>query len=214
MGCIPFCCCLKNFSPKVFAFITLGCEGLKIILSILSIVFIPFGVVLGGIILNALEFFPSLAYLIQIILITVFIFNGSAFDKKNSCCKVMCIVIFVISSIRILLKIISFILLIYSYTLVDEWLEEKRISGPTTKDWLGFLVPYILYLIIEVTEFLSMIYIYKLLKLKSNVSYLEYLKNGQNVEQVSVTVTNAQISQTPPILPNQSTPSSQQKVLN
>jgi cytochrome b subunit of formate dehydrogenase len=148
------------------------------------------------------------------ILITIYIIKGTAFGEQNSCCKVMCIVLFVLSGIRLFLKIISFILLIIAFTLVDRWIKESRSKGPSAGNWMAFLIPYIIFLIIEVLQLLCVIYIYKLLKLKSNTSYSEYLKNGQSVEQVSVTVTNAQISQTPPIFPNQNTPSSQQKVMN
>ena len=43
-------------------------------------------------------------------------------------------------------------------------------------------------------------YLYKLIKIPTNLSYKEYVTKGQSVDQVSVTIANTEINQNPPII--------------
>ena len=105
MGCLPFCCCLQNFRPKLYAFIALGLDIAKIVLSICGFFLIQFSVVFAGAFINIFEFFPTVANLILMIVLIIFLTNGTAYSENNSCCKCMCITSFILSGIILLWKI-------------------------------------------------------------------------------------------------------------
>ena len=65
--------------------------------------------------------------------------------------------------------------------------------------WILILID-ILIVLFEVINFLCFNYLYKLLKLKADSSYDEYIKNGNPIEQNSVTQTNIQVNQNQPVL--------------
>ena len=213
MGCLPFCCCLQNFGPKVYAFIALGLDIAKIVLAICGFFLIEFSIVFGGLFINILEFFPTVGNLILMIVLYIFLSNGTAYNGNNSCCKCMCIASFILSGIILILKIIFFAISIYYYNKVEEWIKEEGVPGASTSDWLKLLIPYILYFIIEIVHIIAVIYLYQLLDLKSSVCYRDFINKSQNVP-VSVTVTNAPIMQTSPIFQNQLPPQEQQNVKN
>ena len=60
MGCLPFCCLFKNISPIIYAFIAIGCDTAKIILTIINFFIIEFSILLAGVFLNVFEFFPQI----------------------------------------------------------------------------------------------------------------------------------------------------------
>ena len=213
MGCLPFCCCLQNFRPKVYAFIALGLDIAKIVLSICSFFLIEFSIVFAGAFINIPEFFPTVANLILMIVLIIFLTNRTAYNENNSCCKCMCITSFILSGIILLWKIIFFALFIYYYNKAEEWIKEEGINGASTSDWLKLIIPYILYFIIEIVHIIAVIYLYKLLDLKSSVCYRDFINKSQNAP-ISVTVTNAPIMQTSPIFQNQLPPQEQQNVKN
>ena len=131
--------------------------------------------------------------------------SGEAYDKSNKCCRILCIVSMVFSGIIIFLRVLTLILGIVLYSQVDKWLEKEGVKGASTGDWLKLLIPLIIYVIVEVIHFLSVNYLYKLLKLRTDANYEDYLKGGQTVEQNSMT--NVQVIQNTPVLsttlPNQ-----------
>ena len=77
-------------------------------------------------------------------------------------------------------------------------MEKKRRNqgGAPTISWVRFLVPSSIYLVIEIIHFIAVNYLFKLLKLRTDRRYDDYLKGGQVVEQNSMV--NVEIAQTQP----------------
>lgn len=205
MGCIPFFLCTKKFNAKTYDFIALGCNVLKLSISIGSIFLIAFSILAIALFSSFFEFAFTITNLVHMAVIFCKLKSGEAYDKSNKCCRILCIVSMVFSGIIIFLRVLTLILGIVLYSQVDKWLEKEGVKGASTGDWIKLLIPLIIYVIVEVIHFLSVNYLYKLLKLKTDVNYEEYLKGGQTVEQNSMT--NVQITQNQPVLstnlPNQ-----------
>jgi heme/copper-type cytochrome/quinol oxidase subunit 2 len=206
MGCIPFFLCTKKFNAKLYDIIALGCNVLKLSISIASIFLIAFSILAIAFFSSFFEFAFTITNLVHMAVILCKLNNGEAYDKSNKCCRILCIVSMVFSGIIIFLRVLTLIIGIVFYNQADKWLKEKGISGGAPAgEWAKLLIPLFLYIIVEIIHFLSVNYLYKLLKLKTDVNYEEYLKGGQTVEQNSMT--NVQITQNQPVLstnlPNQ-----------
>lgn len=189
MGCLPFCCCMKNISPKQFVIAGLICSGIKAILSLIGIILI-FSILLSASSFYIVEFLFIISTLVQLIILTINTFNGSIYDKNNKMGKILCIIVLSIGGVILLIRLIALILSFLAIAITS-----------SSKYMLIILIPTILVFALEIIQFLAVNYFYKLISLKSNVSYNEYIKNGQNVDQVSVTITNTPINQNPPIFP-------------
>jgi len=208
MKCLPFCCCLQNFGPKIYAYITLACESAKIVLTICSFFLLEFSIILAGAFMSIFGFFPTIAIIILMIVIIIKISNGSAFSQDNSCCKCMCVACLIISAILLVLRIIFFIAFIVAYNKIDNWIEKDIKLKATTSDWMKLIIPYIFFFIIDIIQILAVIYLYRLLDIKSNVCYRDYLNTGLNIPNItnspiSVTVSNDPMIKDPQIIPNQ-----------
>lgn len=205
MGCIPFFLCTKKFNAKTYDFIALGCNVLKLSISIGSIFLIAFSILAIALFSSFFEFAFTITNLVHMAVIFCKLKSGEAYDKSNKCCRILCIVSMVFSGIIIFLRVLTLILGIVLYSQVDKWLEKEGVKGASTGDWIKLLIPLIIYVIVEVIHFLSVNYLYKLLKLRTDANYEDYLKGGQTVEQNSMT--NVQVVQNTPVLsttlPNQ-----------
>lgn len=205
MGCIPFFLCTKKFNAKTYDFIALGCNVLKLSISIGSIFLIAFSILAIAFFSSFFEFAFTITNLVHMAVIFCKLKSGEAYDKSNKCCRILCIVSMVFSGIIIFLRVLTLILGIVLYSKVDKWLEKEGVKGASTGDWIKLLIPLIIYIIVEVIHFLSVNYLYKLLKLRTDANYEDYLKGGQTVEQNSMT--NVQVVQNTPVLsttlPNQ-----------
>ena len=205
MGCIPFFLCTKKFNAKTYDFIALGCNVLKLSISIGSIFLIAFSILAIAFISSFFEFAFTITNLVHMAVILCKLKSGEAYDKSNKCCRILCIVSMVFSGIIIFLRILTLIIGIVLYSKVDKWLEKEGVRGASAGDWIKLLIPLIIYIIVEVIHFLSVNYLYKLLKLRTDANYEDYLKGGQTVEQNSMT--NVQVVQNTPVLsttlPNQ-----------
>ena len=193
MGCIPFCLCTNKFNAKKYNLIALVINGIKFALTIISCFLIVRDVFVIGFFSNFFEIAFTIANLIFMGFTLYYIYKGSAFAKLNNTSKILCILTLVFSGIILFIRILGLILGIYAYNQVENWISEMGAPKASTSDWLKLIIPFILYIIFEIMHFLAVNYLYKLIKLKTNVSYEEYLKNGQVVEQTSVT--NTQINQ-------------------
>lgn len=198
MGFINFCCYTKNFNAKQYCIIALVINGLKFALSIISLFLIDSSLFFFGFLSGFLETPMTIANIIFMIFVLIYINNGSAFDKNNKCSKILCMIEMVFSGIVLLIRFLGLIIGIILYAQSSRWIKNLGIGKARTSDWIKLILPYIIYLVIEVIHFLAVNYLYKLLSLKTNSNYNEYEKNGVPVEQVSVT--NAQITQNQPVL--------------
>lgn len=205
MGCIPFFLCTKKFNAKIYDYIALGCNVLKLSISIGSIFLIAFSILAVALFSSFFEFAFTITNLVHMAVILCKLKSGEAYDKSNKCCRILCIVSMVFSGIIIFLRILTLIIGIVLYSKVDKWLEKEGVRGASAGDWIKLLIPLIIYIIVEVIHFLSVNYLYKLLKLRTDGNYEDYLKGGQTVEQNSMT--NVQVVQNTPVLsttlPNQ-----------
>lgn len=205
MGCIPFFLCTKKFNAKIYDYIALGCNVLKLSISIGSIFLIEFSILAIAFFSSFFEFAFTITNLVHMAVIFCKLKSGEAYDKSNKCCRILCIVSMVFSGIIIFLRVLTLIFGIVLYSKVDKWLEKEGVKGASAGDWIKLLIPLIIYIIVEVIHFLSVNYLYKLLKLKTDANYEDYLKGGQTVEQNSMT--NVQVVQNTPVLsttlPNQ-----------
>ena len=205
MGCIPFFLCTKKFNAKTYDFIALGCNVLKLSISIGSIFLIAFSILAIAFFSSFFEFAFTITNLVHMAVIFCKLKSGEAYDKSNKCCRILCIVSMVFSGIIIFLRVLTLIFGIVLYSKVDKWLEKEGVKGASAGDWIKLLIPLIIYIIVEVIHFLSVNYLYKLLKLRTDANYEDYLKGGQTVEQNSMT--NVQVVQNTPVLsttlPNQ-----------
>ena len=191
MGCIPFCCFMKNISPKKFAIIGLVCNIVEAIIAI-------FISILDGFKIIIFEFLVILSNLVPIINLTQNIFNGSIYDENNKRGKIIYIIVLIVSSLILLLR---FIFLIIAFIYFGQKSRFRGGLGPSAFQWCIFLIPNFIFTILVIIHFLSVNYLYKLIRLKSNVSYNEYLKNGETIGQVSVIIANSPNNQNPPIFP-------------
>ena len=205
MGCIPFFLCTKKFNAKIYDYIALGCNVLKLSISIGSIFLIAFSILAVALFSSFFEFAFTITNLVHMAVILCKLKSGEAYDKSNKCCRILCIVSMVFSGIIIFLRVLTLIIGIVLYSKVDKWLEKEGVRGASAGDWIKLLIPLIIYIIVEVIHFLSVNYLYKLLKLRTDANYEDYLKGGQTVEQNSMT--NVQVVQNTPVLsttlPNQ-----------
>ena len=182
MGCIPFCCCCMNFTPKVFAYIALGCNIFKLIISFISLFAIIWAILLGATLLSFLEIIFTIINLIFVSVILCKLSNREAFGEFNSCAKCMCITAMVFSGIIIVFRIITLIIIIAVAT---------EVGGGV---WAGFIITFLLFLAVEVIHFLAVNYLYKFLSLKEDCSYNDYIQK-KPVDQISVTVNNTNNNQ-------------------
>ena len=205
MGCIPFFLCTKKFNAKIYDYIALGCNVLKLSISIGSIFLIAFSILAVALFSSFFEFAFTITNLVHMAIILCKLISGEAYGKSNKCCRILCIVSMVFSGIIIFLRVLTLIIGIVLYSKVDKWLEKEGVRGASAGDWIKLLIPLIIYIIVEVIHFLSVNYLYKLLKLRTDANYEDYLKGGQTVEQNSMT--NVQVVQNTPVLsttlPNQ-----------
>ena len=188
MGCIPFCLCTKKFSPTVFAIIAIVCNGIKVPMCLIVIFIIIWSLFLFANIASIFEIIFIITNLVHSIIILVKIKNKSAFGQSNKLVKVLCIISMIFIGIIILFKILIAILTVI-------------ILSKGMGFWSSIIITYIFYIALEVINFLAFNYLYKLLSLKADCSYDDYLKNGTPVEQNSVTQTNIQVNQNQPALP-------------
>ena len=177
MGCIAFCCCCMNFTPKVFACIALGCNIFKLVLAFISLFAIIWAILLGATLLSFVELGFTITNLVHAAVILCKLSNKEAFGEFNSCAKCMCITSMVFSGIMIIFRIIILIIIIAAAT---------EVGGGV---WAGFIITFILFLAVEVINFLAFYYLYKLLELKADCSYNDYIQKKPS-EQISVTVNN------------------------
>ena len=201
MGCIPFCCCCINYTPRTFDIIALGCNILKIIISFISLFAILWAILFAASFFSFLEIIFTIVNLVHTSVILCHLCNNETFGKYNKCDKILCIVSLVFSGIIIVLRLLTLIIII---ALVSE-------AGGF---WAGFFITFLIFIAIEVIHFLALNYLYKLLSLKEDCSYNDYIKKGSPVNQNSVTITNKennnppmfpsnmQMNMSPPILPN------------
>ena len=189
MGCIPFCLCTKKFSPKVFAIIAIVCNGLKIIMNFLVVFIVLWSVLVFANILSIFEIIFTITNLVNAIIILVKITNKDAFGISNKNVKVLCIISMILIGIIIAFKLLALFLLIFA-------------ASKGMGFWIPIIITYIFYIAFELINFLAFNYLYRLLNLKADCSYEEYLKNGSPIEQNSVTQTNIQVVQNnKPVLP-------------
>lgn len=182
MCCLPFCCCIKNFSPKVLAIIALVCNIIKLIITSISLFALIWAIVASANALGIIELIFNLVHIINIIIILWKIANKNAFGISNKTVKVLCIVSMVLSGFLLLFGLITLIILIALAS------EIKNASF-----WGIFIVIYILILANEVIHFLAIYYLYRLLDLKADCSYSDYLKKGSPVGQnTTVEIKNEQ----------------------
>ena len=90
-----------------------------------------------------------------------------------------------------LFLLLRFIFLIGSFIFFGQTSRIRGSLGISIFHWCIFLIPAFIIVIIEIIDFLSVNYLYKLIRLKSDVSYNEYLKNGETIGQVSVIIANS-----------------------
>lgn len=182
MCCLPFCCCIKNFSPKVLAIIALVCNIIKLIITSISLFALIWAIVASANALGIIELIFNLVHIINIIIILWKIANKNAFGISNKTVKVLCIVSMVLSGFLLLFGLITLIILIALAS------EIKKASF-----WGIFIVIYILILANEVIHFLAIYYLYRLLDLKADCSYSDYLQKGSPVVQnTTVEIKNEQ----------------------
>ena len=107
-------------------------------------------------------------------------------------------------------RIALFILVMINYRDNEKWFKKEGKKRASSMDWTLFYIPYIYFCAFETIHLLYVNYLYKLIKLHSNVSYNEYKKGGQFVQEVSIRDSNTEIKN-PQIFPynNPSTESSQ-----
>lgn len=197
MGCLPFCLCTKKFNTKILSFIALGCNVVKIGLSVGNFFLIVFSIFCISFIFNICELVFTVVNLILLAIVLVAVRNGKAYDKRNKCCKILCLLTIVFSFIILVLSIMTLVWGIILYKQDDRWRKKEKIrGGAPTISWVRFLVPSSIYLVIEIIHFIAVNYLFKLLKLRTDRRYDDYLKGGQVVEQNSMV--NVEIAQTQP----------------
>ena len=187
MGCFPFCCFFKNIGPKKYAGTAIACNIFKLGISIGSFFIIKSSIVEYALYLNILELVFTVVNLILLSFVIFFLVNGKIFDKYNKRGKILCIFAIIFSAIIIMSRIATFVLVMIFYRDNKKWLKKENKKGPSMVN-----------------------YLFKLIKLHSNVSYSEYKKSGQFVGEVSIHGSNNDIKN-PQIFPynNPSTESSQ-----
>ena len=193
MGCIPFCCCCANFTPRTFDIVALACNIIKVIISLISLFAILWAVLLAASLFSFLEIAFTITNLVHTSVILCHFCQNEAFGKYNKCDKTLCMVSLVFSGIIIALRLLTLILII-------------AIASETGGGfWAGFIITFLLFLSIEVIHFIALNYLYKLLSLKADCSYNDYNnKIGIPVNQNSVTVTNINNNNPPMFPPNMS----------
>ena len=193
--CIPFCCCTKKINPKKFSIIALICNIIKLILTTTVFALLEKSAFL---LTNIFELIFSIINLVLLMILIINISNGQIYDKFRKSGKYLCIIIIIVSILIVIYRLGLFILLI----LLDKFLSKYfHSSSSSTKEWIEFIIPTILIIALEVIQFLSVNYIYKLIRINTNVSYSEYLQELRNVGQISVTINNEKINQNAPIFP-------------
>ena len=192
---IPFCCCMKNISPKKFAFIALSCYIIKLVLTTIIFFLSEMSAFLAT---KIIELVFSIINLILLIILIINLSNGRIYEKFHKTGKYLCIIILIISILIIIYRLGLFLLII----LLDKFLSKFFNSSSTsTEEWLKFIIPSLFIIVLEVVHFISVNYLYKLIRINSNISYNEYLQEIRNVGQVSVTITNEKINPNTPIFP-------------
>lgn len=219
---------MKNWNAKIFAIIGVSCNAFKLLLSIIGIfLFFHFSVIAGGLILNGFELFFTFVNLVLLTILTVITYNGKIIRDSNQAGKILCIIALSLSGLIIVLRIILFILGLVFYIrevkLYNDYMDELEYLGIniykkiSVGDWILLIIPTLIVFIIEIIHFWAVNYLYKLIKIPTDLSYNDYLNNGQNVEQVSNTTT-IQVNQNPQGFPfnnpNQIPSSNQQNETN
>ena len=195
MGCIPFCCCMKFIGPKKFAFTAIICNVFKIGILIASYFLVRFSVKEPVLFLTIYLFELALALVNIIVLcfITIFLINGKIYDKFNKRGKNLCI-------ITIFFSVLIFISIIAANILARIFYGKKGKKGPSIIDWLKFNIACAILNLLEIIHFFVLIYLFKLIKLHSNVSYNDYKKSGLFIREVSIHTSNSDIKN-PQIFP-------------
>ena len=210
MGCFPFCWCFKNIGPKKYDGTAIFCNIVKLGISIGSFFLIKTSIAEYALYLNIFELALTVVNIILLLFVTIFLLNGKIFDKYNKRGKVLCIIAIIFSALMIISKITTSILVLISYRDNKKWLKKENKKGPSLLDWLLFFIPSGIFCLLEIIHFFVVNYLFKLIKLHSNVSYSEYKKSGQFVGEVSIRGSDTDIKN-PQIFPsnNPSTESSQ-----
>ena len=193
---IPFCCCMKNITPKKFSFIALACNITKLILTVIVFFLLEMSAFWTT---KIFELVFSIINLILLIIIIINISNGKIYDKFRQTGKFLCIIILILSILIIIYRLGLLILII----LLDKFLKNflGSNSSPSITEWLEFIIPTLFIIALEVIQFLSVNYLYKLISINSNISYYEYLQEIRNVGQVSINITNEKTNQNPQFFP-------------
>ena len=210
MGCLPFCCCFKNIGPKKYAGTAIFCNIFKLGISIGSFFILKTSIVECALYLNIVELALTVINLILLFFVAFFLASGKIFDKYNKRGKILCIFAIVFSVLIFISRIVTFIFVMINYRDNKKWTKKEKKKGPSMMDWLLFLIPCGVFCLLEIIHFLVVNYLFKLIKLHSNVSYSDYKKSGQFVGEVSIHGSSSDIKN-PQIFPynNPSTESSQ-----
>ena len=186
MGFIPFFCCFKKFSPKVFAIAAIVFNGIKLLLSISNLAAFAGRVFFASNLIVIAELLFIVINVVNAIIILVNLINKNAFNKTNNLLIILCIISLIATGIGVIINLVVFVLIFV-------------VSVNFSFFWIFVLID-IFIVLFEVMNFLCLNYLYKLLKLKADSSYDEYIKNGNPIEQNSVTQTNIQVNQNQPVL--------------
>ena len=210
MGCFPFCCCFKKIGPKKFAGTAIFCNILKLGISISSFFLFKFSIVPLALFLNIGELAFTFINLVLLFFITIFLVSGKIFDKYNKRGKTLCIFDIIFSALIIMSRIVTVVFVMLNYRDNKKWSKKENKKSASIIDWLLFCIPCGIFCFLEIIHFFVLNYLFKLIKLHSNVSYSEYKKSGQFVGEVSIHGSNSDIKN-PQIFPynNPSTESSQ-----
>jgi hypothetical protein len=186
--CIGFCLCTKKLNSKHYSIIAIVCNIINIAIAITRICLFGLSVTIF-LVSNLVDVILTITNLVFMIIILIHILKGSAFDKFNKTAKTLCVISMVFSGILLfflILFIIGVIIIINAFN--------NLFKGTSTREWFIILIILIFCLVLEILESLAYNYLYRLLKLKTNSNFDEYLKNIQNIISQD-SVTNTQIYQ-------------------
>ena len=186
--CIGFCLCTKKLNSIHYSIIAIVCNIINIAIAITRICLFGLSVTIF-LVSNLVEDIFTITNLVFMIIILIHILKGSAFDKFNKTAKTLCVISMVFSGILLfflILFIIGVIIIINGF--------HHLFKGNSARAWFIILAILIFCLVLEIIESLAYNYLYRLLKLKTNSNYDEYLKNIQNIISQD-SVTNTQIYQ-------------------
>ena len=187
IACVCCYCCLTALKPKCIEIFALVCNIIEIITLLWVIIDIPWkDISIGGIII----FFVSCIFIILSFIILLFLIclrcNNKINENKNGTGKCLCLLIIILLILSEILIIIDEIIILFNMDEKNDFYsyydlnENRKTKKYAQRKWASVIIGLTFVEIALGFHIYCISFLIKLIYVKTNLSYLEYIENQKD----------------------------------